>query len=148
MPPGFSWIVPDKIAGLAYPSSSDDFHWLRRNGIQLLISLTEDPPRRDWINEAGLMSVHVPVPDMTAPTVRQLEHILDTVRKANASDFGVGIHCAAGRGRTGTVLAAYLIHQGVNTQEAIRQIRQIRPGSIETAEQEQILEEWQRHLRK
>lgn len=144
MPPGFSWILPNQLAGLAFPSDQNDLHWLRKNGVQLLISLTEDTPRRDWINEAGLMAVHVPIPDMTAPSLRQLEHLVETIQKAQAARFGVAVHCAAGRGRTGTVLAAYLISQGASSWDAIQEVRTQRPGSIETTEQERILHEWER----
>jgi len=46
------------------------------------------------------------------------------------------VHCAAGYGRTGTILACYLVHLGENPDRAIRLIRQCRPGSIETLDQE------------
>jgi atypical dual specificity phosphatase len=148
MPPGFSWVIPNRLAGLAFPSDSTDFIWLRDNGVQLLISLTEDIPRRQWINEAGLMAVHVPVPDMTAPSLQQLEQILETIEKAHTANMGVAIHCAAGRGRTGTVLAAYLINQGASPSEAMHKVRTMRPGSIETSEQEDILVEWAKTRKK
>jgi atypical dual specificity phosphatase len=147
MPPGFSWIVPNKVAGLAFPSDSTDFYWLRKNGVQLLVSLTEEPPRREWINEAGLLAVHVPVPDMTAPSMKQLDLLVETIQKANSTDLGVAVHCAAGRGRTGTVLAAYLISLGASAKDAIREVRTMRPGSIETSEQERVLEEWEQSRR-
>jgi len=147
MPPGFSWIVPNKVAGLAFPSDSTDFYWLRKNGVQLLVSLTEEPPRREWINEAGLLAVHVPVPDMTAPSMKQLDLLVETIQKANSTDLGVGVHCAAGRGRTGTVLAAYLISLGATAKDAIREVRTLRPGSIETSEQERVLEDWEQSRR-
>ena len=101
MPPsGFTWVDKPHVAGLAYPESAADLNWLRRNGIDILITLTEHPVRRDWANEAGMLVVNVPVPDMEPPTERQLDHLLDTIRKANASQMGVAVHCGAGLGRT------------------------------------------------
>ena len=51
-----------------------------------------------------------------------------------------GIHCAHGKGRTGTVLACYLIkHHNMTAAEAVSKIRMLRPGSIETSEQEQTV---------
>jgi atypical dual specificity phosphatase len=148
MPPsGFTWVEKPNLAGLAYPESADDLRWLRRNGIEILITLTESPVRRDWVNETGLMVVNVPVPDMEAPTDRQLDHILDTIRKANASGMGVGVHCGAGLGRTGTVLAAYLVAKGDSPRDAIAAIRDLRPGSIETNEQERAIEALARRLK-
>jgi atypical dual specificity phosphatase len=144
-PPRFSWIVPRQLAALAQPEAVEDLLWLRREGIEVLISLTEVPPPRAWINEAGLMLVHVPVEDMTAPTLEQLEQVVDTIRKANAAGLGVAVHCTAGLGRTGTALAAYLVSQGDSPQDAIATVRSQRPGSIETAEQEQAIAEFARH---
>jgi atypical dual specificity phosphatase len=45
------------------------------------------------------------------------------------------VHCAGGLGRTGTVLAAYLVHRGRSAEEAIAEIRRQRPGSVETPAQ-------------
>ena len=59
--------------------------------------------------------------------------------------MGVAVHCAAGKGRTGTVLAAYLVTQGMTAGEAIRKVRELRPGSVETYEQEQMIREWERN---
>ena len=98
--PGFSWIDRPHLAALAMPESAEDLAWLRRQSIQVLISLTETPLPRHWVNDAGLMSVNVPVPDMEPPSDRQLDHILETIRKANEAGMGVAIHCAAGLGRT------------------------------------------------
>ena len=139
MPPGFSWVEQPALAALALPDSPDDLKWLRANGVQVLMSLTEEAPPRAWINEAGLMGVHVPIVDFAAPTPRQFETCLDAIQKAHAAKLGVAIHCAAGKGRTGSVLAAYFVMQGLNAADAIGRVRELRPGSIETREQEQAV---------
>ena len=143
-PPGFSWVDRPKLAALARPQSGDDLHWLRRNGIDVLISLTESPLPRQWVNEAGLLSVTVPVPDMEPPTDRQFDHLLVTIRKANATGMGVAVHCAAGLGRTGTVLAAYFVATGLSARDALNKVRDLRPGSVETTEQERAIERFAR----
>lgn len=147
MPPGFSWVDPPHLAALAFPDA-DDLAWLRRNGVDLLVSLTEDPPARRAINDAGLMTVHIPVPDLSAPTARQLELAVDTLTRAKATGLGVAVHCAAGKGRTGTVLAAYWVSQGLTAADALRRVREQRPGSVETGEQEQAVAEFERRVRR
>lgn len=143
-PPGFSWVDPPHLAALAYPQTAEDLGWLRRNGIDILVSLTEDPAPRVWVNEAGLMLVHVPVPDMAPPTERQFEVVVDTVKRAIASGMGTAVHCAAGKGRTGTMLAAYFVSQGLGPTAAIEKVRSLRPGSVETVEQERSIAEFAR----
>ena len=59
-----------------------------------------------------------------------------------SSDLGVAVHCAAGLGRTGTVLAAWFVTQGLSAQNAIARVRRLRPGSVETEEQERAVEEF------
>jgi atypical dual specificity phosphatase len=134
------------MAAMSRPDSAEDLQWLRRNGIDVLVSLTEHPLPRQWVNDAGLLAVSVPVPDMSAPSDRQLDHILTTIRKAHESGMGVAIHCAAGLGRTGTVLAAYFVVGGLSAREALVKVRDLRPGSVETAEQERAIERLARRL--
>jgi atypical dual specificity phosphatase len=147
-PDDFSWIDKPLVAGMARPRSLDELVWLRDQGIQLLISLTEEPMRRDWINEAGLFAMHVPVEDLHPPSPKQIELCLSAIAKARTNGFAVGVHCGAGFGRTGTVLGCYLVTQGLSGRDAIARIRQLRPSSVETPEQEEAVEEFARRHRK
>ena len=141
-PDGFSWIDKPLLAGMARPTSAADLDWLRSQGIELLISLAEDPPRRAWINEAGLFLVHIPVEDLTAPTYEQLEQCVSAMQKAHVQGRGVAVTCGAGMGRTGTVLACYLVTEGLSAKNAVARIRRLRPGSIENEEQERAVIEF------
>ena len=48
---------------MAQPEGPDELAWLRQQAVQLIVSLTEDPLRRDWVDDAGLLAMHVPVDD-------------------------------------------------------------------------------------
>ena len=144
-PDGFSWIDRPRLAAMAQPYSLEEFQWLRDQGIQLIISLSEDAPRRMYINETGLFSIHVPIEDLHAPTQEQIDQCLAAIIKGVANKFGVGVHCTAGLGRTGTMIACWLVqHDGLPARDAITRVRRLRPGSIETAEQEEAIGEFAR----
>jgi atypical dual specificity phosphatase len=143
-PAGFSWVEKPLLAAMARPEDLSELRWLRKQGIQVLLSLTEEPLRRDWINEAGLMVVHVPVIDMEAPTQEELDRCVSAIARAHQGQLGVGVHCGAGLGRTGAVLAAYLVTKGLSAKNAIARVRRLRPGSIETEEQAEAVAEFAR----
>lgn len=139
-PFGFSWVEKPLLAALAKPGVADDFTWLRSAGIQLLVSLTEDRPRRDLTESANLLVFHEPLEDMAAPTQEQLDRAVSAIERAMAGKMPVAVHCGAGLGRTGTVLAAYFVTKGLSATNAIARIRRMRPGSVETDEQAEAVE--------
>ncbi len=138
-PVNFSWVVPGQLAGFSRPRQPESLDWLRSQGVELVLTLTENPLPRAWVNDAGIMVLHEPIPDYHAPTLEQLERCVDSILKAHEKKIGVGVHCHAGIGRTGTILAAYLISQGKTARDALRELRGMRPGSVETSEQEDVL---------
>ena len=142
MLPGFSWIDEPSLAAMPRPYSIEELTWLRSLGIDVLVTLTENALPKQWVDEAGLMVVHLPVPDFEAPTQDQLRQAVATIRNSRDGTMGVAVHCAAGRGRTGTVIAAYLVSEGMGAAAAIEQVRNLRPGSIETREQEEAVYNW------
>ncbi len=71
-PLNFSWVEPNLLAGLAYPGRVEELQWLRANGIEILLTLTEQPLSKSNINESGIFAIHEPIPDWQAPTIEQL----------------------------------------------------------------------------
>jgi atypical dual specificity phosphatase len=147
-PTGFSWIEKPLLAALARPTDPEDFAWMRSQGIEVLLSLTEDRPRRDWAEDAGLLVYHEPLEDMEPPTQAQLDRCVSAILRANERKLPVAVHCGAGLGRTGAVIAAYFVAKGLTAANAIARIRRLRPGSIETDEQAEAIEEYARRLRR
>jgi atypical dual specificity phosphatase len=143
----FSWVDEPVLAACAWPDAAENLAWLRKAKIDIIITLTEEPLPRNWIDSAGLMSVHVPVPDMDAPTPEQIDKCMSIIDKARTSNMGVVVHCLAGRGRTGTILATYFVNQGMSATEAITKVRHLRPGSIEAREQEAAVRDYEHSLR-
>src|SRR5260370_9721484 len=124
-PTGFTWIDKPRLAALAWPESAEALAWLRQQGIDVLLSLTEERLRRDWVNEAGLLIVHEPVEDMEAPTQEQLDRCVSVIDRALDNKMGVAVHCTAGLGRTGVILACHLVTRGMSADNAISPIRRL-----------------------
>ena len=137
MPRNFSWLIQDEIAGMARPVAVvTDLEFLKDNGIEAIVSLTESPLHKTLIEEFGFEYKHIPVPDLTSPTQEQIEEFVSFVNNLATSKKKIVVHCDAGIGRTGTMLACYLVSKGYNASWAISEVRKRRPGSIETIEQE------------
>ncbi|NWZ86504.1 DUS23 phosphatase, partial [Poecile atricapillus] len=139
-PPNFSWVVEGRLAGLAMPREPGHYRYLRDHGVRHLVSLTE----------------HAPPHHGCCPQIQlhRLPGIACHPGSATGSTGGSGsathppcpcpqavaVHCMLGHGRTGTLLACYLCkEQHLAGGDAIREIRRLRPGSIETAEQERAV---------
>ena len=148
----FSFVMPRVLAGMARPGATgslgEDLAFLKFEGIGAILSLTETPLEITTLDENGLMHLHVPVSDFTAPTIEQIELCVDFIdRMAHGEKRAVAAHCGAGCGRTGTVLACYLVKTGKTADEAIEITRSVRPCSIETDGQRAIIYSYEEYLK-
>jgi len=130
------WLFPGRLLACAFPWGPDGLQRLAERGVKVVVNLHEYAHDSDRLARSGLTEIHLPVPDMTAPTPEQLGRAVRAIRRALADERCVAVHCAAGLGRTGTLLACYLVSLGLAPDAAIQRVRAVRPGSIETAEQE------------
>lgn len=143
-----------RIMGLPGPSYMQwDLPSLRARGFSVVVSLQCERINTLEIEEAGFEHRKICVEDFASPTFEQIDEFVDFVSSQLGAGKKVLVHCFAGRGRTGTMLAAFLIQGGMHSDAAIREVRQrafaaygsIR-GVIEPG-QEETLRQYERRLR-
>ena len=82
-PTNFSWFIDGKIAALGFPSSHTDVEFLCKIGVKQLISLTQTPP---CLYGMKLTQVHIPIRDLTAPSIQQVNEFLRVVELAHLKE--------------------------------------------------------------
>jgi atypical dual specificity phosphatase len=135
----FYWLVDGELAGCSRPDLSSDLAWLHEQGISALLTLTEKPLDADMLSTHGLQALHLPVQDLTPPTPEQFLAALEFIDLQRTQGHAIAVHCLMGQGRTGSILAAYLIRNGISPEEALRELRRICPGAVENPSQEHAL---------
>ncbi len=145
----FSFVAPNVLAGTRTPWREAEVRFLRDQGITTLIRLQE-PERLLYSNEAieqlGVEVFHYSIPDGGAPSVRGTQEIIEFLQEALAQGKVVAVSCGAGVGRTGTILACYLVAQGMTAEQAIPALRGIRSPSIETVSQVTAVYDYEQFL--
>lgn len=157
---GFYWLIEGALAGCGRPGRwsrrdgegtdaavaaaalDDDLRWLRDQGIGAVLSLTETPLLARVLARHDLIALHLPVDDLTPPTPAQLEVALAFIDDQRLGGRRVAVHCLVGQGRTGTVLAAYLIRGGLSADLALREVRAVCPGAVGSPTQEEALRDF------
>jgi protein-tyrosine phosphatase len=151
------WVIPGALAGMPMPfihserrmnhggrleAYPDELPELYAEGIRAVVSLLNIPSDAPVYESAGFAYLCIPLPDGGAPSMAQASEFVRFVNEQLKERRPVAVHCQAGIGRTGTMLATYLIAQGKTAEEAIRAIRSVESSAIETPRQVQFLYEF------
>lgn len=130
------------MAGSQGPASLGDLSFLYSHGIRAVVRMEEQTIAADSEDTVDLLDMFEPVTDFTPPDLEQTKRMIEFIDQQTGKQKPVVVSCYAGIGRTGTVLACYLVHRGAGPTEAIRQVRRLRPGSIQTPDQESAVYEY------
>jgi len=134
--PPVTWFEAGTLAACQFPRTDAAVGELAAAGVRSIVNLHERAHPSARLARYGVSELHLPVADFSAPTQAQLELGVEAIEGALGAGTRVAVHCGAGLGRTGTLIACYRVRRGLTAEAAIAEVRARRPGSIETAAQE------------
>ena len=123
-----------------------DLDAIAKWGAKLVLTLVETaeltalkvPHLGQEVQRRGMAWCHLPIADYSIPDeefeqqwASQGPGIRDKLRNGN----NILIHCKGGLGRAGMMAARLLVELGMDPEEAIQSVRQVRKGAIETPAQ-------------
>jgi ADP-ribosyl-[dinitrogen reductase] hydrolase len=128
------WVIPDRLLAGRYPGGKNARESERRiaafveAGFDTFLDLTEagELPPYDLYLPGRVEHFRRPIPDHGVP--REPEHMADALavlRNALAAGRRVYVHCRAGIGRTGTVVACHLMDGGLDARAALIRLNEL-----------------------
>jgi len=140
-PTGFLW-VERNLAASGRPESRRQVKWLAKQGINAILTLTEVPLPAEWMKGSAIAVEHVPMKGAHQPIEQEsLKRAASVIQAQLQEGKRVLVHCHFGRGRTMTVLAAYLVlDKKLDPEEAIGRLRAQRPGAVEKWQEKAVFD--------
>jgi len=144
----FAWHLNDMIAGSAMPGRhgnlSGDLERLKKEGIELIISLTCTALKFPPEFHDSFQVAQVPIVDGHPPNTEQMNGIMTLVHDAISKGKRAVIHCRGGMGRTASVIIPLLMEfKGLSLEKAVEEAR--KSGRFtQSLEQREFLESWAR----
>jgi atypical dual specificity phosphatase len=153
------WVVPGVLGGMPMPyvhpmrrlnmggtieAYEDELPLIYKEGVRAFVCLLNIPNDAVVFQTAGFDFKYIPIRDGQSPTLEQANEFIVFVEQERWRSKPVIAYCEAGLGRTGTMLAVYLMHNGKTAKEAINAVRAVEPAAIETKQQLAFLEQFEK----
>lgn len=126
---------------------ADELPTLFSAGVRAVVSLLNIPSDQPVYRSAGFGFLCLPIADGEPPTAEQADTFVGFVDVNREMQNPVAVHCEAGLGRTGTMLAVYMISRGEKARNAIERVRAVERAAIETMRQIKFLEQFEQQRR-
>jgi atypical dual specificity phosphatase len=148
-PARFSWLIDDKIAGCARPENEAQLRWLWSEGIRAIVCLNLERPLQDeQVRNLGFEYSFIPIRDFSVPKTEQIHDFLSFVKQMLRQNKPVVVCCGAGIGRTGTMLAIYLVSRCYPPEEALEEVKAKRGVGVESYAQREAVFRYARSMGK
>ncbi|XP_029473685.1 dual specificity protein phosphatase CDC14B isoform X3 [Rhinatrema bivittatum] len=137
----FNWIIPGRFLAFSgphprskvengYPHHAPEayFAYFKRNNVSTIVRLNKKIYDAKRFTDAGFEHYDLFFVDGSTPSDAIVNKFLNICEN---SDGAIAVHCKAGLGRTGTLIACYMMkHYRMAAGECIAWIRICRPGSV------------------
>ena len=154
------WVIPGRLLAGEYPGAKQPGKARRKiqtlldAGVTSFVNLTEagektwgGAPMVPYDDDLAATHVRFPIPDTSVIDDAGYDRIIAHIRAELDAGEVVFVHCWGGKGRTGTVVGAWLIDQdGLGYRQVLRRMQELRRGTCkadhrvpDTAEQAGVL---------
>lgn len=153
-PSKFGWVIEGKLAASGRLMSKSQLAWCVKHGIKSVVTIRELPLESKWFaadkqkDPDNVISYkHIEVKDYGAPPIEELHYAVNYIDDEISKDRPVVVHCNGGRGRTGTLLAAYFMNkEGLTAKQALERVREIRGRAPRREKQLKALSDYENYL--
>ncbi len=139
------WITKEIAVGAA-PSSNAALNTIKRSGVEVILNLCVECGNLHEVERAaGFIVYWLPVSDAYAPELDELDDALEWLNGHVESGKRALVHCRFGVGRSGSIIAAYLLKRGFSLEHVLETIKQT-PATPTSRDQRKLIFEYAKKL--